>query len=65
MLKILPKFTQADHDEYQAAYAKTSSWAARHDNAPEENYVPPTVDEVELEVAWLKAWHGRVKKYAN
>ncbi|MHC2185982.1 energy-coupling factor transporter ATP-binding protein EcfA2 [Rathayibacter agropyri] len=65
MLKILPKFTQADHDEYQASYAKTSSWAVRHDNAPEENYVPPTIDEVELEVAWLRSWFGRVKKYAN
>ncbi len=65
MLKILPKFTQTDHDEYQATYAKTSSWAARHDNAPEENYVPPTVDEVEQEVAWLKEWHDRVKKYCN
>lgn len=65
MLKILPKFTQADHDEYQAAYAKTSSWAARHDNAPEENYVPPTVDEVQAEVTWLRGWHDRVKRYRN
>lgn len=65
MLKILPKFTQRDHDEYQATYAKTSSWAARHDNAPEENYVPPEVDEVAAELAWLKTWHSRVKKYAS
>jgi cell division protein FtsB len=65
MLKILPKFTQVDHDEYQAAYGKTSSWAARHDNAPEENYVPPTVEVVEQEVAWLKGWHDRVRKYRN
>ena len=65
MLKILSKFTQADHDEYQAAYGKTSSWAARHDNAPEENYVPPTVEEVEQVVTWLKGWHDRVKKYRN
>ncbi len=65
MLKILPKFTQADHDEFQASYAKTSSWAARHDNAPEENYTPPTIDEVEQEVAWLKGWHDRIKRYRN
>ncbi|PPH98268.1 AAA family ATPase [Rathayibacter sp. AY1B7] len=65
MLKILPKFTQGDHDEFQAAYAKTSSWAARHDNAPEENYVAPTVDEVRGEVAWLKAWHARIKQYTR
>ncbi|MDZ5144154.1 AAA family ATPase [Microbacterium testaceum] len=65
MLKILPKFTQADHDEFQAAYSKTSSWAARHDNAPEENYVPPTVEEISQEVAWFKGWHDRIKRYRN
>lgn len=65
MLKILPKFTQDDHDEFQLTYAKTSSWAARHDNAPEENYVPPTVDELFGEVAWLKAWHARIKQYTR
>ena len=65
MLKILPKFTQADHDEFQATYAKTSSWAARHDNAPEENYEPPTVDEIGEEITWLKGWHSRVKRYSS
>lgn len=65
MLKILPKFTQADHDEFQVAYSKTSSWAARHDNAPEENYVAPTVDELCDEVSWLKGWHARIKQYAR
>ncbi|WP_205881499.1 hypothetical protein [Leucobacter coleopterorum] len=63
-LKILPKFSQVDHDEYQAAYTQISGWATRHDNAPDENYVPPTIDEVEREVQWLKAWHDRVKRYA-
>lgn len=65
MLKILPKFTQADHDDFQAAYSKTSSWAARHDNAPEENYVPPTVEEISQEVTWFKGWHDRIKRYRN
>lgn len=65
MLKILPLFTQDDHDEFQAAYAKTSSWAARHDNAPEENYVAPTIDELSHEVSWLKRWHDRVKRYGK
>lgn len=65
MLKILPRFTQADHDEYQKMYAKTSSWASRHDNAPEENYVPPTVEEIDTEIAGFKSWHARVKKYSS
>jgi energy-coupling factor transporter ATP-binding protein EcfA2 len=65
MLKILPKFSQADHDEFQAAYARTSSWAERHDNAPEENYVPPTLEEFEKELSWLREWHVRVKRYSQ
>lgn len=65
MLKILPKFTQDDHDEFQTAYGNTSSWAARHDNAPEENYVAPTVEELCSEVSWLKGWHARIKQYTR
>ncbi|MDD2818035.1 MAG: AAA family ATPase [Candidatus Nanopelagicales bacterium] len=65
MLKILPKFDQTDHDEFQNGYSQVSSWAARHDNAPEENYQAPTVDELEAELERLKTWHGRVKGYRN
>lgn len=65
MLKILPKFDQADHDEFQIGYSKTSSWAPRHDNAPEENFQAPTVDELEPELERLKAWHVRVKGYKS
>lgn len=65
MLKILPRFTQDDHDQFQTSYGKTSSWAARHDNAPEENYVAPTIEELEAEIMWAKGWHSRVKSYAR
>lgn len=65
MLKILPKFNQVDHDEFQLGYSKTSSWAPRHDNAPEENFQAPTVDELEPELERLKAWHGKVKGYKS
>lgn len=44
MLKILPKFTQTDHDEFQNGYSVASSWAPRHDNAPEENFQAPSVE---------------------
>ncbi|MCG7442798.1 AAA family ATPase [Dermabacter vaginalis] len=65
MLKILPKFEVQDHDEFQDLYRLTSSWAARHDNAPEENYVPPTIDEFAGAVSRFKIWHDRVRKFAN
>jgi len=65
MLKILPKFNQADHDEFQNGYAQVSSWAPRHDNSPEENFHPPSVDELEVELDRLGTWHSRVKAYKN
>lgn len=65
MLKILPKFEQADHDEFQTGYSKASSWAPRHDNAPEENFQAPTVDELEPELERLKTWHAKIKGYKN
>ena len=64
-LKILPKFDQTDHDEFQNGYAQVSSWAPRHDNAPEENFQAPGFDELELELERLRTWHARVKKYKN
>lgn len=65
MLKILPRFSQDDHDEFQAAYSRLSGWASRHDNAPEENFVPPGVDEIAEVVDWFRTWHNRVKRYTN
>lgn len=65
MLKILPKFSQTDHDEFQSSYERISGWAARHDNAPEENYVPPTPDELAAEVTWFNEWQARVKHYRD
>lgn len=65
MLKILPKFDRADHDEFQTGYSKASSWAPRHDNAPEENFQAPTVEELEPELERLKSWQSRIKSYKN
>lgn len=65
MLKILPRFSQDDHDEFQIGYSQVSSWAARHDNAPEENFQAPTIDELESELDRLKTWYGRVKGYKS
>lgn len=65
MLKILPKFNQVDHDDFQNGCARASSWAPRHDNAPEENFQAPSVDELEPELERLRTWHDRVKRYKN
>lgn len=65
MLKILPNFTQEDHDEFQNGYYKLSGWAIRHDNPPEENYVPPTPDELQDELERFEGWYDRVKRYKS
>lgn len=65
MLKILPKFEQVDHDEFQTGYSKASCWASRHDNAPEENFQAPTVDELDPELERLKTWYAKIKGYKN
>lgn len=64
-LKILPRFDQTDHDEFQHGYSQVSSWAPRHDNAPEENFQAPSVDELETELERLRIWHARVKSYKS
>lgn len=64
-LKILPKFDQIDHDVFQNGYTKVSSWAPRHDNAPEENFQAPGLDELGSELERLRTWHTRVKAYKN
>ena len=64
-LKILPKFDQIDHDVFQNGYTKVSSWAPRHDNAPEENFQAPGLDELGSELERLRTWHRRVKAYKN
>ncbi len=64
-LKILPRFTQEDHDVFQNGYGQVSSWAGRHDNAPEENFHAPEIHELESELERLRVWYGRVKGYKN
>lgn len=64
-LKILPRFTDHDHEVFQNGYGKASSWAGRHDNAPEENFHAPEIEEQELELERIKGWYGKVKSYRN
>ena len=37
----------------------------RHDKSPEFNYVAPEIDEMAEELALVRAWFDRIKRYAN
>jgi energy-coupling factor transporter ATP-binding protein EcfA2 len=63
--RILAKITEDDDREFQASYARCSRWARRHDKSGEVNYVPPTDKELEQELALVRAWFDRVKKYRD
>jgi energy-coupling factor transporter ATP-binding protein EcfA2 len=63
MFRLFARITDADDEELQASYENCSFWATRHDKNPERNYVAPTIDELEGELAGAKAWFKRVKQY--
>jgi len=65
MFKVLVNITKDDDDDFQAGYAASSRWAPRHDPSEENNFIPPTPDEMEAEYDRIKAWRERVKKYGN
>jgi hypothetical protein len=65
MVRILALFTSQDNDEFQQGYSRCSQWARRHDKDPLINYVPPSVEDMDMELKRLQEWFGRVKKYRN
>ena len=65
MLKVLAHLTPEDDKEFQESYTRVSRWARRHDKSPEFNYVAPEIDEMEEELALVRAWFDRIKRYAN
>lgn len=65
MLKVAEQFTEQDNKEFQEAYKRVSRWATRHDKDASLNYVAPSVDDLESELALAQAWYDRVKKYKN
>ena len=65
MLKLLAHLTPEDDKEFQESYSRVSRWARRHDKSPEFNYVAPEIDEMAEELALVRAWFDRIKRYAN
>lgn len=65
MLKVLARLTEEDDKEFQESYGRISRWARRHDKSLELNYVAPTVEEMRVELALVRNWHDRVRKYGS
>ena len=65
MFRMLARITEDDNKEFQASYGRCSRWLRRHDKSPDTNYVPPDIAEMESELALVRAWYERVRKYAN
>jgi len=63
--RLLARITEVDDREFQESYGRCSLWARRHDKSPEVNYVPPQISEMEQELALVKSWFERVRKYAE
>ncbi len=63
MVRILAKFTDVDHAEFEGSYGRVSQWATRHDKSALVNYVAPDVSDLEKEVTLVETWFKRVKAY--
>ncbi len=64
-VRILSAITEADNDDFQQGYGRCSTWARRHDKAPQKNYVPPEPDDMAEELNRLREWWKRIKSYAR
>jgi energy-coupling factor transporter ATP-binding protein EcfA2 len=65
MFRVLAKITATDDQEFQESYARCSAWVRRHDKSQGTNYVAPEPSELEDELALVRTWFERVKKYTN
>ncbi len=65
MVKILARFSDDDHREFDASYRRVSQWAKRHDKSPTINYVTPDVKALAKELEVIDAWFKRVKSYKS
>ncbi len=65
MVRLLARFTETDHAEFDASYGRLSRWAKRHDKSVLVNYVPPDVAVLEQELQKVEVWFDRVRRYKN
>ena len=65
MIKLLARITEQDNKDFQAGYSQVSKWAPRHDKSEEQNFIAPTIAQMEAELERADAWQKRVTEYAN
>jgi hypothetical protein len=65
MFRILPKISEEDYKEFQDGYDKATRWAPRHDQNPDTNPVPPTIEQLEDALEQAKHWWEKIKGYAQ
>jgi energy-coupling factor transporter ATP-binding protein EcfA2 len=63
MVKVLARFSDEDHREFEGSYGRTSQWAKRHDKSVAVNYVAPDIDKLDEELRLVENWFKRVKGY--
>lgn len=63
MVKVLARFSDGDHHEFEGSYGRASQWAKRHDKSLAVNYVAPDIDKIEEELRLVDGWFRRVKGY--
>ena len=63
MVKVMARFSDVDHAEFEASYSRVSRWAKRHDKSALLNYVAPDVADLKTELGNVDTWFKRVKRY--
>ncbi len=63
MVKVLARFSDEDHREFDGSYGRASQWAKRHDKSAAVNYVAPEIATLEEELRLVENWFKRVKGY--
>lgn len=63
MVKVLARFSDDDHREFEGSYGRASQWAKRHDKSAAVNYVAPDIDQLDEELGLVDGWYKRVKAY--
>jgi len=63
MVKVLARFSDEDHREFEGSYGRASQWAKRHDKSAAVNYVAPDIDKLDEELRLVDSWFKRVKGY--
>lgn len=63
MVKVLARFSDEDHQQFDGSYGRISQWAKRHDKSAAVNYVAPDIDKLDEELRLVDSWFKRVKRY--